>query len=203
IRYIWIDTVCIDKSDGRELSAAINSMFNWYHSAAVCYVYLFDVTWNPDDPAGSRTQFLASKWFKRGWTLQELLAPRQVRIYDRDWRYIGTKQQLADDIAQATGISREHLLGDFRTASTAQKMSWLARRSTTMPEDRSYCVLGLFGVFLEARYGRGRDEEFLRLQREIFATGTVGGALLDESLFAWTADAVKSSGLLAPAPGCF
>jgi len=86
IRYIWIDTVCINKQDGRELSAAINSMFKWYHSATVCYVYFFDVIWNSiDDPAGSRVQFLASKWFKRGWTLQELLAPRQVRFYDRDW----------------------------------------------------------------------------------------------------------------------
>ncbi|ETS81275.1 hypothetical protein PFICI_06277 [Pestalotiopsis fici W106-1] len=204
INHIWIDTVCINKQDIRELSAAMNSMFKWYQNSEVCYVYLFDVTWNAaEDPVGSHEQFRTSQWFERGWTLQELLAPRQVWFFDRDWRYMGTKEELADDITQATGISHEHLLRDFRTASTAQKMGWLARRRTTYPEDISYCALGLFNVFLDPRYGLGGEKEFLRLQREIFIAGTAVGAQLDESLFAWTAHTIKSSGLLAPPPLCF
>lgn len=202
VRHLWIDTVCINKGDSRELSSALNSMFNWYHNAAVCYVYLYDVTWNEaDDLDGSRQQFLQSKWFTRGWTLQELLAPKNIEFYDRDWRYIGSKQSLMDQIAEATGILREHLLGDFRTASIAQKMSWLSRRTTSIIEDRAYCMLGLFGVFLDPRYGRGGDE-FLRLQREIFVS-TPAGAIFDESMFAWQTDLIETSGLLAPAPSCF
>ncbi|KAG8164126.1 hypothetical protein KVR01_006044 [Diaporthe batatas] len=202
VRHIWIDTVCIYKNDITELSSALNSMFNWYHAAAVCYVYLFDVTWNEaDDPDGSHEQFVGSKWFTRGWTLQELLAPKDIEFYDRDWQYIGSKQSLVDEIVQATRIAREHLLGDFRTASIAQKMSWLSDRVTTKIEDRAYCMLGLFGVFLDPRYGRGGDE-FLRLQLQIFIE-TPPGAIFDESMFAWKADLIETSGLLAPAPSCF
>lgn len=198
IRHLWIDTVCINKDDLRELSTALNSMFKWYHNAAICYVYLYDVTWNEAD---SDQQFLKSKWFTRGWTLQELLAPKNIEFYDRDWRYIGTKESLMNQIVEATGIAKEHLLGDFRTASIAQKMSWLSRRTTAIIEDRAYCMLGLFGVFLDARYGRGGDE-FLRLQREIFVS-TPAGAIFDESMFAWQTDLIETSGLLAPAPSCF
>lgn len=202
IRYIWIDTICTNKHDSRELSSALNSMFNWYHNAAMCYVYIYDVTWNEaDDLNGSRQQFLQSKWFTRGWTLQELIAPKHVQFYDRDWRLIGSKQTLMDQIAEATGIARDHLIEDFRTASIAQKMSWLSRRTTSLIEDRAYCMLGLFGVFLDARYGRGADE-FLRLQREIFIS-TPAGTIFDESMFAWQTDLIETSGLLAPAPSCF
>lgn len=81
IRHIWIDTICIDKRDGRELSSVINSMFRWYHNAAVCNVYLYDVTW--DAKTNRREcfqQFLQSQWFTRGWTLQELLAPKKLEF---------------------------------------------------------------------------------------------------------------------------
>jgi hypothetical protein len=40
LRYIWVDTCCIDKRNVVELSEAINSMFRWYQKAARCYVYL-------------------------------------------------------------------------------------------------------------------------------------------------------------------
>lgn len=201
IRHLWIDTVCINQGGSREFSSAINSMFNWYHNAAVCYVYLYDVTWNvADDPEGSDLQFRQSKWFERGWTLQELLAPKKIEFYDRDWRYIGSKESLMKEIAKATRIAEEHLK-DFSTASIAQKMSWLSRRTTSFIEDRAYCMLGLFGVYLDARYGQG-ELEFLRLQQEIFDS-TPAGAIFDESMFAWQSDLIETSGLLAPAPSCF
>jgi len=153
------------------------------------------------DRTGSYKQFLNSKCFTRGWTLQELLAPKRLEFFDRDCRYIGSKQDLAAQIAEATDVSQDHLLGDFREASNAQKMCWLSRRETTLIEDRAYCMLGLFGVFLEARYGQGTNE-FLRLQREIFNAQFRDG-IFDESLFAWTSDLVATSGTLAPAPSCF
>lgn len=201
VRHIWIDTVCINKNDSRELSSALNSMFNWYENATVCYVYLYDVTWNEADLDGSRAEFCQSKWFKRGWTLQELLAPKHIEFYDRDWRFIGPKQTLIKQIVKAAKIAEEYLIGDFRTASIAQKMSWLSERITTIIEDRAYCMLGIFDVFLDTRYGRGGDE-FLRLQREIFVS-TPPDAIFDESMFAWKTDLIETSGLLAPAPSCF
>ncbi|KAH9890202.1 hypothetical protein F4778DRAFT_752946 [Xylariomycetidae sp. FL2044] len=201
VHHLWIDTFCINKRDAVETSTAINSMFQWYQNAEVCLVYLFDVTWDDTAVESSRRSFAASRWFERGWTLQELLAPREVRFYDRDWRYIGTRGELAGALSAATGIREAHLLGSWRSASLAQKMSWLARRTTTLVEDRAYCMLGIVGVFLDTRYGQG-EEEFQRLQREIFV-GWGPNSPFDESLFAWRADAVESAGLFAPAPGCF
>ena len=201
IRHIWIDTICINKGDAQELSTSINSMFRWYQSAEVCYVYLFDVSWNGTEDPTSQRQFVDSEWFRRGWTLQELLAPRDVQFFDRDWKYIGAKDDLIASIVEASHIAPEHLLGSFHSASLAQKMSWLARRETKFVEDRAYCVLGIFGIYLDARYGQGEDE-FLRLQVEIIKSWKKK-VPFDESLFAWTSELVESSGLLAPAPRCF
>ncbi|KAF2491601.1 hypothetical protein BU16DRAFT_424262, partial [Lophium mytilinum] len=183
VQHIWIDTICIDKSNAQELSTSINSMFRWYKNAEVCYIYLFDVSWDGSNNSSFRDQFLRSEWFLRGWTLQELLAPKQLRFFDRDWKYIGSKDDLVAEIANATHIETEHLLGNFRSASLAQKMSWLAGRTTTVIEDRAYCMLGIFGIYLEARYGQGEDE-FLRLQEEILRNWDKEEPF-DESLFAW------------------
>ncbi|TVY82491.1 Vegetative incompatibility protein HET-E-1 [Lachnellula suecica] len=207
LRHVWIDTVCIDKSNAQELNIAINSMFRWYENAEVCYVYLFDVSWNGANDNSSREQFKNSQWFKRGWTLQELLAPRKLEFFDRDWKYIGSKKELVDDISKVTSISREHLLSNFRSASLAQKMSWLANRETKFPADMSYCMLGVLGVgnleglFMDARYSQGTNE-FRRLQIEIVKKWDPA-LPFDESLFAWKSEKIISSGLLAPAPSCF
>ncbi|OLN87467.1 Vegetative incompatibility protein HET-E-1-like protein 24 [Colletotrichum chlorophyti] len=122
--WIWIDTCCIDKSSSAELSEAINSMFQWYREASICYAYLIDVPNLPYGPllgtpnSGSLTEvqkaallnarsiFTQSRWFTRGWTLQELLAPRLVEFHSSDWSYIGTKDDLADLIELQTGISK-------------------------------------------------------------------------------------------------
>jgi hypothetical protein len=201
MRHIWIDTVCINQGDSQELSTSINSMFRWYQNAEVCYVYMFDVSWDCTNLASSRTQFVKSDWFRRGWTLQELLAPKKLKFFDRDWKVIGSKDDLVTEIMSATGISAEHLGGSFHSASLGQKMSWLAGRTTERLEDRAYCVLGIFGIYLDARYGSGEDE-FMRLQEEILK-GWRKDVPFDESLFAWRAEQIESSGIFAPAPGCF
>ena len=201
MRHIWIDTICINQGDSQESSTSINSMFRWYQNAQVCYVYLFDVSWDSTNLLMSQKQFVGSEWFLRGWTLQELLAPKQLKFFDRDWKLIGSKDDLVTEIMTATRISAEHLGGAFRDASLAQKMSWLAGRTTEYLEDRAYCVLGIFDIYLDARYGSG-ESEFMRLQQEIIRDWPQQ-VPFDESLFAWRAKQIGSSGLLAPAPGCF
>ena len=132
-QYVWIDTCCIDKTSSAELSEAINSMYRWYEEAQVCYVYMTDV------PTTSPHMFQWSRWFTRGWTLQELLAPNTVIFYDKDWREIGSRWSLKEQISRATGITYESM-NKPKNTSIATKMSWASNRRTTRVEDIA-CVL--------------------------------------------------------------
>lgn len=144
--YIWVDTCCIDKSSSAELSEAINSMFRLYREASVCYAYLNDVPARTNHPSWTG-QFQASRWFTRGWTLQELIAPKLLEFYAGDWTYVGTKEDLAQVITAKTGIPYEVVVGgNFSNTSIAQRMSWSAGRSTSRKEDAAYCLMGLFNV---------------------------------------------------------
>ena len=178
-RYVWIDTCCIDKTNSVELQEAINSMFRWYQNAAICYAFLSDVP-RGDDPHKPGSAFVTSRWFQRGWTLQELIAPLNFRFYDNEWECIGTKGDLCDVVEQITGIPTPFLLGiaDIHHASVAQRMSWAALRVTKRQEDIAYCLLGIFGIFMPLIYGEG-DKAFRRLQEQIMKD--VG----DDSIFAW------------------
>lgn len=187
IDFVWIDTCCIDKTSSAELSEAINSMYQWYQNAQVCYAYLSDVK------EGHHEQFSESKWFTRGWTLQELLAPSFVVFYDRSWNEIGTKGSLKDKITVRTGISS---LFDIDQACVAEKMSWASGRVTTRLEDMAYCLMGLFGVHMAPLYGEGHNA-FVRLQLEILSRSD------DESIFAWQGYMSDQGGLLASSPKAF
>ena len=197
--YVWIDTCCIDKSSSAELSEAINSMFRWYQNAEVCYAYLSDVPMLPYEER--MPAFRKSQWFMRGWTLQELLAPRSVVFYDVSWQEIGTRRSLDHTIASVTNIHCG--FQNYKRASVAQKMSWAALRKTSRPEDMAYCLMGLFGVHMAVIYGEGYDA-FLRLQLEIIKMSD------DETIFAWTQPkplenfiVISNRGLLAPTPAAF
>ena len=146
IDYVWIDTCCIDKRSSSELSEAINSMYAWYRSAEVCYAFLADVR-NDEDTDTENSGFRNSRWFTRGWTLQELLAPSSVVFYDKDWVEIGTRWSLRDTLSQITGIDKE-VLGhnNLSSCSVATKMSWASKRKTTRVEDIAYCLMGIFDV---------------------------------------------------------
>ena len=114
----------------------------------------------PRDPEvfdGSFMQFYSSEWFDRGWTLQELLAPREVNFYDKHWHFIGTKSSLSDTISTRTNIAAEVLRGTkgLLDYSIAQRMSWASRRVTTRDEDIAYCLLGIFDVSMPLIYGEG------------------------------------------------
>ncbi|KAI0602063.1 heterokaryon incompatibility protein-domain-containing protein [Biscogniauxia sp. FL1348] len=107
-QYIWVDTCCIDKTSSSELSEAINSMMSWYRQSEVCYAYLSDVK----PGLGAKEQkraFKNSRWFTRGWTLQELLAPWNLVFYSSDWSVIATRDDLADSVSQITGIDKSFL----------------------------------------------------------------------------------------------
>ena len=178
--WVWIDSCCINKESSTELSEAINSMFNWYAFAEVCYVFLEDVHPN-DDPHAEKSEFQGSRWHTRGWTLQELLAPAFVIFLSRTWTPIGTKYDLRAPLSRRTGISIEYLTReqDFRVdASIARRMAWAADRQTTRVEDEAYCLLGLFDVNMPTLYGEGR-QAFQRLQAELVKHN------VDTTLFSW------------------
>lgn len=150
VEWIWVDTCCIDKSSSAELSEAINSMYSWYQDAVECYVYLFDISTQSSDFAGMSVEdFGKARWFTRGWTLQELLAPKDVLFCNNQWEPIATKTTLARALSRITGIPLIFLDGshsptDDKMCSVATRMSWLSRRQTTRIEDMAYCMLGLF-----------------------------------------------------------
>ncbi|KZZ93871.1 Heterokaryon incompatibility [Moelleriella libera RCEF 2490] len=200
IEHIWVDTCCIDKSSSAELSEAVNSMFRWYREASQCYAYLSDVEYTTDEWILQR-RIGNSRWLKRGWTLQELLAPRSVSFFDKTWRFLGTREELASTISLATTIPISVVrTGNFDRASVAQKFSWAALRITTRPEDVAYCLLGMFGVNMPLLYGEGR-KAFMRLQEEILKETD------DQSIFAWDASPYAGQavviGALSPSPRYF
>lgn len=202
IRYVWIDTICIDKTSSAELQEAINSMYKWYQNATICYAYLEDVDLeeerNEDEaadtqmtgtPVDQHTAFdravLSSRWFKRGWTLQELIAPHFIYFHNAKWQRIGIKLMVGPTdrqhapyklgtknfvplIHEATGIPVGVLEGRERmqSYSVGQRMSWASKRKTTREEDLAYCLMGLFEVNMPMLYGEGQAA-FLRLQEEI------------------------------------
>src|SRR2546421_5738839 len=118
LRYFWVDTCCIDKSSSTELSEAINSMFRWYHNAEKCYVYLSDVSIGGSIKNGEFSQwiwepaFQKSRWFARGWTLQELIAPASVEFFSVEGERFGDKKSLEQQIHEITGITAQALQGD-------------------------------------------------------------------------------------------
>ncbi|KAM5343835.1 hypothetical protein ACJ41O_012372 [Fusarium nematophilum] len=184
-QYIWIDTCCIDKSSSAELSEAINSMFRWYRDARLCYAYLIDIT--SKDPGD---EFGASRWFTRGWTLQELISPPEIHFYNQTWSRIGTRHGLAERISNITGIgvrvlsravqdSVTLLRMELNVTSVSTRMSWAAERVTTRVEDMAYCLMGVFDVNMPLLYGEGH-KAFRRLQEEIVTN------LDDQSILAWT-----------------
>ncbi|KAL9582028.1 MAG: hypothetical protein Q9212_003544 [Teloschistes hypoglaucus] len=144
-QYIWIDTCCIDKTNNVELTEAINSMFRWYREAARCYV----------------------RWFTRGWTLQELLAPKSVEFFSSDGVRLGDRSSLEEEIHRITGIAVDALRGrSLSDFSVSERMAWATKRTTTRKEDEAYSLLGIFDVNMPLIYGE-RERALARLMEEI------------------------------------
>jgi hypothetical protein len=202
--YCWIDTCCIDKTSSAELSEAINSMYKWYQNARICYAYLADFEASAHSVMENYRSFTQSRWWTRGWTLQELLAPSVVEFYSADWVEIGTKLSLHEQITEITGIDEGVLCGaDPLRRNVAVRMSWASRRKTSRIEDQAYCLMGLFRVNMPLLYGEG-TRAFIRLQEEIMRVRE------DYTLFTWSPTIVPgfsnphiSKGLLADSPSDF
>jgi hypothetical protein len=175
LQYFWIDTCCIDKSSSAELQEAINSMFRWYRDAAKCYVYLADVS-RPSlldtDVKSSQLpwelSFRKSRWFTRGWTLQELVAPVVVEFYSKEDQYLGNKRSLERHVHEVTGIPVKALRGiPLSDLSVPERMLWAENRETTRKEDKAYSLLGIFDIQMPLIYGEGREKAFKRLRGKI------------------------------------
>ncbi|KAF2998222.1 hypothetical protein E8E13_005402 [Curvularia kusanoi] len=216
LKHFWVDTCCIDKSSSAELSEAINTMYRWYQEAEICFAYLEGAS--PDLFVSKQPHTV--RWFTRGWTLQELLAPREVAFFGSEWFFLGTRTEHAAALSEMTGIHAEALQRpperstkrrgtDFTTTykpipsfSIAKRMSWAAKRITTRSEDLAYCLLGLFNVNMPLLYGEGSTKAFVRLQEEIMKDSN------DQSLFAWRRfcaddDPWEGYSLLAQTPSDF
>ncbi|KAF1929370.1 HET-domain-containing protein [Didymella exigua CBS 183.55] len=190
--WIWIDTCCINKNSSAELSEAINSMYSWYWQAEICYAYLVDVPAN-EDHTTPKSSFAKSRWWTRGWTLQELLAPAILEFYDSKWNRIGTKSSLIKSITAVTNIEERHLLNreTIHESTIAAIFSWASTRKTTRVEDIAYCLLGLVRVNIPLLYGEG-SRAFYRLQLELL------NQTAEHTIFAW--DPMTNRGLRISLP---
>ncbi|UKZ79658.1 hypothetical protein TrVFT333_007418 [Trichoderma virens FT-333] len=206
----WVEVVQNDRfsDNSAELSEAINSMFHWYRQAEVCITYLDDFPFAKDETTVG-PEIEQCRWFFRGWTLQELIAPPELRFYSKEWNFIGTRTSLKAVIAKVSRIPEVMLEADMNGRgrrledfSVAEKMSWAANRKTTRPEDMAYCLLGLFDINMPLLYGEGRAKAFKRLQEEIIRSTN------DDSIYAWSYSKGQSMkqhfwGLLADSPSAF
>ncbi|KAI1846854.1 hypothetical protein JX265_004824 [Neoarthrinium moseri] len=204
LRYAWVDSCCIDRSSSAELSEAINSMWHWYREATECYAFLGDLDLR-STTSSIEDQLRASEWFRRGWTLQELIAPKAKSLFfhDKEWNVLANKVTLSKLIAEITSIPQEVLLDAslVRHCSVAQRMSWASRRKTTRIEDAAYCLLGIFDINMPLLYGE-RQKAFRRLQQEIIGKNS------DTTLLAWepTDEATGDDeycDIFAPSPAAF
>ncbi|OCT55076.1 Pfs, NB-ARC and Ankyrin domain protein [Cladophialophora carrionii] len=172
LKYFWVDTCCINQANFTAYSEAINSMFRWYRDAAKCYVYLPDVSVREGDENHIKRiwklAFRRSRWFTRGWTLQELLAPASVEFFSQEEERLGNKETLEQQIHEVTGIPIAALRGaSLSKYSVEERLRWAANRNTTKKEDKAYCLLGIFDVFMPLIYGEGGKNALNRLRMEI------------------------------------
>ncbi|KAL4077804.1 heterokaryon incompatibility protein-domain-containing protein [Scleroderma citrinum] len=200
-KWMWVDTCCIEKRSSAELSEAINSMYQWYENSRICYAYLHDVN-SPSFPTRRDDgKYPCSngwpEWFSRGWTLQELIAPKHVQFFNQDWKDIGNKRVLAHTLSFITGVPL-HILAhglSHDRPRVAQVLSWAADRKTTRVEDRAYSLMGLLGVNMRMSYGEGK-RAFHRLQLEVIRMSN------DQSTFAWRGKN-RTGSILADDPSFF
>ncbi|KAH7111828.1 heterokaryon incompatibility protein-domain-containing protein [Dendryphion nanum] len=184
LQYFWIDTCCINKWDRRELSKAINSMFRWYQNAAKCYVFLWDVS----VPTAIETpqlrnweaSFRASDWFKRGWTLQELIAPVSVDFFSCKEQWLGNKISLGLLIHEITRIPLQALQNcPLDKFTIAERKGWAANRETKEEEDNVYCLLGILNVSMPILYNEGKEKAWKRLHDEVEAATSASFILVE------------------------
>jgi len=198
LQYFWVDTCCIDKSSSAELAEAINSMFRWYHDATKCYVYLSDVSTRDYDKYNQfsrfkwESAFRKSRWFTRGWTLQELISPASVEFFSMENDRLGDKKSQEQLVHEITGIPVQALRGSpLSHFSVAERMSWAEKRKTKREEDGAYSLLGIFDIHMPLIYGEGRNKAFFRLEKAIDESSNGKLLALSSALFSKREGALK------------
>jgi Heterokaryon incompatibility protein (HET)/NACHT domain len=174
LRYFWVDTCCIDQSNSAQLTEAINSMFSWYQKSEKCYVYLSDVSFDishqdyQNPKPEWQAAFKKSRWFTRGWTLQELIAPKSVEFFSLDWKRLGDKRSLQQQIHDVANIPIPAILGETLSQfDITERFRWSEKRETKRQEDKAYCLLGIFDIHMPLIYGEGKAKALNRLNEEI------------------------------------
>ncbi|KAK0712340.1 hypothetical protein B0T26DRAFT_812897 [Lasiosphaeria miniovina] len=171
LKYFWVDTCCINKSNSVELQHALNSMFRWYREAAKCYVYLADVPTREHGANGNGSWELAfrkCRWFTRGWTLQELIAPTIIEFYSKEHERLGDKKSLEEELHAITGIPLKALQGSpLSDFSVPERIAWMDKRDTKYEEDKVYALFGIFDVHIPVIYGEGLQKALKRLRDKI------------------------------------
>jgi hypothetical protein len=167
-------------------------MFCWYQKAARCYVYLSDVSTRKRKASDISTEctwesaFRASKWFTRGWTLQELLAPTTVEFFSREGKRLGDRGTLKRYIQEITGITISALAGTpLSQFGIDERLSWAENRQTTRVEDKAYSLLGMFSIHLPLIYGEGSENALKRLKKKIQKSLT-GEQTINRLIFSYT-----------------
>lgn len=196
--WAWCDTCCIDKESSAELQEAIGTMFKWYRHSALTIVYLADVADTSQHEQGKTSsaseagRLTKSCWFKRGWTLQELLAPRVLLFYTYGWKMYrgGTCTNHKEDsvvlgeVARATGISQYNLTAfePGTDGGACARLQWAANRKTYRAEDTSYALHGIFDLQSAIFYGEGAEKALGRLLHDIISQSG------DTSILDWAGD---------------
>lgn len=214
VEWAWLDTCCIDKRSSAELSEAINSMFKWYEDAVTCVAYLQDF----GRSRGRDGRLLrTSRWFTRGWTLQELIAPWDVHFYNGFWTYCYSRSTAFSEISRLTSIDWQilHTYGEkardlaarekrmlpttrksaLKSQPIALKLSWAAGRRTTRTEDSAYSLLGILNINMPLLYGEG-ENAFTRLQETVMQNSQ------DQSILLWQGGSSPGSRSYGRPLGC-
>ncbi|KAF9472097.1 hypothetical protein BDN70DRAFT_887395 [Pholiota conissans] len=189
----WMDTVCIDKSSSAELDESIRSMYKWYQNAKVCITYLSTTITLEDMDKDA--------WFTRGWTLQELFAPKRTKFYDAHWKILvkGLDNDKEDTriqkiIQSATSITPIELTSTL-WVPISRKMQWAAKRCVSRGEDSAYSLMGIFHVTnMSIAYGEGAQLAFIRLLKEILSTTKTHVA----DLFNWGGEYTTTTSAVLP-----
>ncbi|KAG6332886.1 hypothetical protein ID866_6204 [Astraeus odoratus] len=207
LEWLWVDPCCVAKVNIIELSEAINSMYRWFENSARCYAYLHDVDGSSLPIEADTRRFPDTNgwpaWFSCSWALPQLIAPKNVEFFNRNWDRIGEKEDLASTLARITQIPEDILAyglphpDDPCRPSVAQIMSWAADREGNQVEDRTYAITGLFGVHTPVKYGEKKGA-FHHLQVSILKEYN------DHSIFAWSSNRTLGFGsVLADDPNDF
>jgi hypothetical protein len=174
-------------------------MYSWYEEAAETLVYLADVLSSSE--FGALTK---SRWMTRAWTLQELLASKSIRFYDREWKpylndmHANHKESpvIRQELAYAMGVAPETITS-FRPEDLGvrEKLRLASTRNATVEEDIAYSLIGIFSSDIAPRYGLGKSALGQLLENIVARSG-------DVTVLAWAGKSMVYNSALPDSTSC-